>query len=447
MLKLWTNKEELNPQITAFTIGNDPEMDIRIAKWDVIGSIAHTMMLEECKLIETSDSKKLINELKRIHKEIENGTFLIENGVEDVHSQIELVLSNKLGESGKKIHTARSRNDQVLVDLRMYMRNEIFQISKLMKTLFDSFLSMSEEYKKHLMPGYTHLQIAMPSSFGLWFASFAESLADDLIMLESVYRLINRSPLGSAAGYGSSFPIKREITAKLLGFDDLNFNVIYAQSSRVKVEMAVMSALTSLASTIAKFAADACLFMSQNYNFIGLPDDFTTGSSIMPHKKNPDIFELLRAKSNVVKSNAFQWVSLSNNLTTGYFRDYQILKEPLFSTFDITKEILSISNLVLNQMEVRKDIMKNPLYQSSFSVEAIEQRVRNGEAFRTAYHDVMNEIKNGKLQKSENIRYTLEGSMGNLCNEQIRNYFSRTLRKFHFTRVEKAIEKLLSIDS
>lgn len=445
MSKLWSDKSKLHPKIEKFTIGNDAVLDLKLAKWDVIGSLAHSRMLAYVHIISNEEFELLFTELHTILELIKAGEFSIEEGVEDVHSQIELMLTKRIGDVGKKIHTARSRNDQVLLDLRLFMRDEIRGITYLIKELFDSFLLLSQKNKEHLMPGYTHLQIAMPSSFGMWFASFAESLADDLIMLESAYQLVNKNPLGSAAGYGSSFPIKRDITTKLLGFETLNYNSIYAQASRVKVEMAVANAFSSLATTLSRFASDACLFMSQNFGFINLPKEFTTGSSIMPHKKNPDVFELLRAKCNEIKVHSLQLLSFPNNLTTGYFRDYQLLKEPLFKAFDDMKQLLEISILVIPQIIIKENIMESPLYQVSYSVEEVEQRVKAGESFRSAYMDVSEQINKNEFKRQYEVDYSHEGSLGNLCNKEISGLFETIFYKFKFSKVDKTIDHLIQI--
>jgi len=445
MSKLWSDKNKLHPLIEKFTIGNDAVIDLKLAKWDVLGSLAHSKMLTEVGIVTEKEFGLLSAELHSILELIEVGEFSIDEGIEDIHSQVEMMLISWIGDIGKKIHTSRSRNDQVLLDLRLYMRDEIKNTSYLIKELFESFILLSEKNKLYLMPGYTHLQIAMPSSFGLWFASFAESLADDLLLLETAYRMVNKNPLGSAAGYGSSFPIKREITTELLGFESLNYNSMYAQASRVKVEMAVANAFSSIASTMSRFAADACLFMSQNFGFIKLPKEFTTGSSIMPHKNNPDVFELLRAKCNEIKTHSLQLLSFPNNLTTGYFRDYQLLKEPLFKAFDNMKQILEISILVIPQLIIKENIMELSLYDVSFSVEEVEQRVKNGESFRSAYMTVSDQINNGEYKKQAKVDYSHEGSLGNLCNNEISKLFENTFDKFQFLKVEKAMDQLIQI--
>lgn len=444
MNKLWTKEANLNALVEAFTIGDDQETDLYLAKWDVIGSIAHVKMLQKVNLLNYSECEILCKELSQLLDLIASKQFCIKDGIEDVHSQVESYLVDKIGNIGKKIHTGRSRNDQVLLDLRLYMRDDLELVVKLMERLFNSYLSMSNKHKGVKLPGYTHMQIAMPSSFGLWFAAFAESLADDLILLKSGFDLVNKNPFGSAAGYGSSFPICRDATTKFLGFNDLNYNVVYAQWSRLKVETAIMNALSALASTISRFANDACLFMCANYGFISLPDEYTTGSSIMPHKKNPDVFEILRAKANDVKVHLFRLMSTPSNLTTGYFRDYQVLKKPLIDSFQLIKECLEISVLMVNKIQVNNKIMENEIYHQIYSVDEIDVEVRNGTSFRDAYNLVSERVKNNQLKPSNEVLHTLKGSKDNLCNDAISRNFYKIYHEFPFESIRKSYDELLT---
>lgn len=444
MEKLWAKKAKLNSLIEEFTIGEDKETDLHLAKWDVLGSIAHVKMLHQVELIEDYECELILNELSHLLILIKTNQFKIEDGVEDVHSQVEHLLVKKLGAIGKKIHTGRSRNDQVLLDIRLYMRNELEKIIKHIQSLFNAFISKSNQYKDAEMPGYTHLQMAMPSSFGLWFGAFAESLLDDLHQMKSAFGLVNKNPLGSAAGYGSSFPVCRETTTKLLGFDDLNYNVIYAQWSRLKVETAVMSALSSVATTISRFAGDACLFMCGNFGFIELPDEYITGSSIMPHKKNPDAFEILRGKMNDIKVHLFRLISNTNNLNTGYFREYQLLKKPLIDSFEEMKECLKISKILVDEIIIKENIMDNEIYHQIYSVDEIDVEVRNGAPFREAYHIVSEKLKNKEALKPNKIKHSLLGSKDNLCNDRIESNFNKILGRFPFEKIKTAYKDLMA---
>lgn len=441
--KLWEKNFEVNREIERFTVGRDREMDLYLAKYDVLGSMAHITMLESIGLLKRDELPPLLAELKRIYTIAERGEFCIEDGVEDVHSQVELMLTRRLGDMGKKIHSGRSRNDQVLVDLKLFTRHELKEIADAVKLLFDELIRKSDHYKNTLMPGYTHLQIAMPSSFGLWFGAYAESLADDMLFLQAAYRMTNRNPLGSAAGYGSSFPLNRELTTRLLGFDSMDYNVVYAQMGRGKMERNVAFALASVAGTLAKLAFDACLFNSQNFSFVKLPKECTTGSSIMPHKKNPDVFELIRAKSNKIQSLPQQVMLIMNNLPCGYFRDLQIIKEVFLPAFGELKDCLQMTAYIINKMEVNEHILDNEMYDPIFSVEEVNRLAADGMPFRDAYKQVGLEIEAGTFHADKHIRHTHEGSIGNLCNDRIQALMEQTLAGFHFERVEQAESKLL----
>jgi len=441
--KLWEKNFEVNAEIERFTVGKDRELDLYLARYDVLGSMAHITMLESIGLLKKSELAALLAELKQIYATCERGEFEIEDGVEDVHSQVELMLTRKLGDIGKKIHSGRSRNDQVLVDLKLFTRHELQDIVQYVKVLFDELIAKSNQYKDVLMPGYTHLQIAMPSSFGLWFGAYAEGLADDMLYLLAAYQLTNRNPLGSAAGYGSSFPLNRTMTTKLLGFESMAYNVVYAQMGRGKMERNVSYSLASVAGTIAKLAYDACLFNSQNFGFIKLPKECTTGSSIMPHKKNPDVFELIRAKSNKIQSLPQQVMLIMNNLPTGYFRDLQIIKEVFLPVFAELKDCLQMTAYIINKMEVNDHILDNAMYDPIFSVEEVNNLAVQGIPFRDAYKQVGMEIENGTFIPNKEIHHTHEGSIGNLYNEEIEKMMKKTLDQFHFEQVEQAEQALL----
>ena len=441
--KLWEKNFEVNREIERFTVGRDRELDLYLAKYDVLGSMAHITMLESIGLLAKEELEPLLAELRNIYRLCERGEFRIEDGVEDVHSQVELMLTEKLGDMGKKIHSGRSRNDQVLVDLKLFTRHELRLVVEAVKALFDELIQKSERYKQVLMPGYTHLQVAMPSSFGLWFGAYAESLADDMLFLQAAYRMTNRNPLGSAAGYGSSFPLNRTMTTQLLGFDSMDYNVVYAQMGRGKMERNVSFALASVAGTLAKLAFDACLFNSQNFGFVKLPKECTTGSSIMPHKKNPDVFELIRAKSNKLQALPQQVTLIMNNLPVGYFRDLQIIKEVFLPAFGELKDCLSMAAYIVNKMEVNEHILDNPIYDPMFSVEEVNDLAAHGMPFRDAYKKVGLEIEAGEFKPRKEIHHTHEGSIGNLCNDQIVALMERTLGEFHFERVERAEKALL----
>ena len=443
MTKLWEKSTQVNAKIEAFTIGLDREMDVFLAKYDVLGSMAHIRMLESVGLLESTELEILLKELKNIYKIANEGNFVIEKGVEDVHSQVEMLLTQKLGDMGKKIHSGRSRNDQVLLDLKLFTRNEIEKITSSVTGLFDVLIDQSNRYKDVLLPGYTHLQVAMPSSFGLWFGAYAESLADDLQLLLSAWKITNRNPLGSAAGYGSSFPLDRQLTTDLLGFDTMNYNVVYAQMGRGKMERTVANALASVAATVAKLAFDACMFTSQNFGFIHLPDEFTTGSSIMPHKKNPDVFELTRAKCNKIQSLPQQIMMITNNLPSGYFRDLQIIKEVFIPVFAELTDCLEMTALMMAQVEINTEILKDSRYDYLFSVEEVNRLTLSGVPFRDAYKKVGLEIEAGKFKPDKTVHHTHQGSIGNLCNNEITAYKNQIIAQFSFEKVRKAENELL----
>ena len=443
MNKLWEKNFEINKEIERFTVGRDREMDLYLAKYDVLGSMAHITMLESIGLLGSDELPVLLDELRNIYHICEKGEFVIEEGVEDVHSQVELMLTRKLGDMGKKIHSGRSRNDQVLVDLKLRCRHDIKRIVDGVKTLFDELVHKSEQYKNVLMPGYTHLQVAMPSSFGLWFGAYAESLTDDVLMLQAAYRQANRNPLGSAAGYGSSFPLDREMTTRLLGFESMAYNVVYAQMGRGKMERNVTYALASVAGTVAKMAFDACLFNSQNFSFVKLPKECTTGSSIMPHKKNPDVFELIRAKCNKIQGLPQQIMLIMNNLPCGYFRDLQIIKEVFLPAFDELTDCLDMAAYIINRIEVNENILDNPMYDPIFSVEEVNKLAANGMPFRDAYKKVGLEIEAGEFVPDKKIHHTHAGSIGNLCNDRISEMMNKLLADFNFKQMEDAEKALV----
>jgi len=445
-MKLWDKGTEINQLIETFTIGRDTEMDYFLAEFDVIGSLAHIIMLESIGLLTSPELALLSGELREIYKEIKAGKFVIEDGSEDVHSQVELMLTRKLGDVGKKIHSGRSRNDQVLLDLKLYTRSEIKSVVDQTLELFEILMAQSEKYQHILMPGYTHLQVAMPSSFGLWFGAYAESLTDDLLLLQATYRIADQNPLGSAAGYGSSFPLNRQMTTDLLGFESMNYNVVYAQMGRGKVEKSVTFALASVAATLSRMAYDVCLFMSQNFNFVSLPDELTTGSSIMPHKKNPDVFELLRSHCNRIQSLPNQILLMTNNLPSGYFRDLQLIKEVFIPAFAELKSCLTIASFAISNIKVNENIMDDNRYENIYSVEEVNRKVLQGVPFRDAYRQVGESIKKGTFQPDKNVCHTHEGSIGNLCLPEIREKMEVILINFNFGKVEKAFEQLISGD-
>lgn len=444
MAKLWEKTTQVDAKIEAFTVGRDREMDLFLAKYDVMGSMAHIRMLESVGLLQADELKTLLTELKKIYLLAESGDFTIEEGVEDVHSQVEMLLTSSLGDMGKKIHSGRSRNDQVLLDLKLFSRAEIEKTVLAVSELFEVLISQSNKYKDVLLPGYTHLQVAMPSSFGLWFGAYAESLADDLQLLLSAWKITNRNPLGSAAGYGSSFPLNRQMTTDLLGFDSMNYNVVYAQMGRGKMERTVANALASVAATISKLAFDACMFTSQNFGFIRLPDKFTTGSSIMPHKKNPDVFELTRAKCNKLQSLPQQIMMITNNLPSGYFRDLQIIKEVFVPAFGELTDCIEMTAMMMAQVEVNADILKEDRYDYLFSVEEVNRLTLTGVPFRDAYKQVGLEIEAGNFKPNKTVNHTHQGSIGNLFNDEICNYKNDILSQFSFNKMHTALADLLA---
>jgi argininosuccinate lyase len=428
-MKLW-QKDNSNTSnlIEKFTVGKDNELDLVLAEFDVKGSIAHTQMLESIGLLTKKELKAIHTELNNILKEIKQGKFVIEAGVEDIHSQVELLLTKRIGEAGKKIHSGRSRNDQVLVDIKLYLRYEITEITKQVNDLFNQLIKLSEEHKDKLLPGYTHLQIAMPSSFGLWFGAYAESLSDDMELMIAAYNIANKNPLGSGAGYGSSFPLNRTMTTELLEFESMNYNVVYAQMTRGKSEKIMAMAMASVAATLSKLAYDVCLYINQNFRFITFPDNLTTGSSIMPHKKNPDVFELIRAKCNMLQALPNELTLLTNNLPSGYHRDMQMTKECLFPAIVTLKDCLEITTYMLKHITVKSDILKDPKYAFLFSVEVVNNQVLSGIPFREAYKNVGNDIEKGKFKVPEKINHTHEGSIGNLCNKQIKALMDKKVK-------------------
>ena len=441
--KLWEKGWDADKEIERFTVGRDRELDMYLAPYDVQGSLAHIKMLETIELLTAEELETLTRELIDIYREIERGEFKIEEGVEDVHSEVELLLTRRLGDVGKKIHSGRSRNDQVLVDLKLFTRDKLRTVAEQVDRLFDCLQAQSERYKDIILPGYTHLQVAMPSSFGLWFGAYAESLSDDLLFLLAAYRLANRNPLGSAAGYGSSFPLNRTLTTELLGFEGLNYNVVYAQMGRGKLERNVAWALAGVAGTLSKLAFDACLFNSQNFGFIKLPPECTTGSSIMPHKKNPDVFELIRAKSNKLQALPNSLLMVMNNLPSGYFRDLQILKELFVPAFDELDDCLKMATYIVERMEVNEHAADDPRYDLMWTVEEVNRRTLEGTPFRDAYKQVGLEVERGEFCPRKEARHTHEGSLGNLKNREINGRFKQLLAEFDFAKTSETIDKLL----
>lgn len=443
-MKLWQKETAVEQSVEKFTVGNDRDLDLDLAPFDVLGSLAHTKMLESIGLLTKKELSLIQDELKNIYREIEEGDFFIEENVEDIHSQIELLLTKRIGEAGKKIHSGRSRNDQVLVDLKLFFRSEIKQLVYETKRLFELLINLSNQYKEVLMPGYTHLQIAMPSSFGLWFGAYAESLVDDLEVMLSAWKVCNKNPLGSAAGYGSSFPLNRTLTTVLLGFETLNYNVVYAQMGRGKTERIVAQGMSALAATLAKLAMDACLYMNQNFGFISFPDQLTTGSSIMPHKKNPDVFELIRSRCNKILALPNEIALMTSNLPMGYHRDLQLLKENLFPAFSSLNDCLQMMHLMLSNVQVNKSILNDPKYDYLFSVEVVNNEVLKGVPFREAYKAIGLSIEDGTFKPLKEVNHTHEGSIGNLQNGEITNQFSKIFSSFGFTKVDKALKELLN---
>lgn len=441
--KLWEKNVQVNAEIDRFTVGRDREMDMYLAKYDVLGSMAHITMLESIGLLISDELKILLEELKNIYASVERGEFVIEDGIEDVHSQVELMLTRRLGDVGKKIHSGRSRNDQVLVDLKLFIRAQLKSVAEAVERLFHVLISQSNRYKDVLMPGYTHLQIAMPSSFGLWFGAYAESLVDDMMFLQAAYKTCNRNPLGSAAGYGSSFPLDREMTTRLLGFDSMNYNVVYAQMGRGKVERNVSFALASIAGTLSKMAFDACMFSCQNFGFVKLPDECTTGSSIMPHKKNPDVFELTRAKCNKIQALPQQIMMIMNNLPSGYFRDLQIIKEVFLPAFEELEDCLQMATYIMEKIKINEHILDDDKYLYMFSVEEVNRLASEGMPFRDAYKKVGLDIEAGNFSHDKTVHHTHAGSIGNLCNDKIEELMQQVVSGFNFEKVIQAENSLL----
>lgn len=441
-MKLWQKNIEVDGAVDRFTVGRDRELDVQLAQADVLGSLAHTRMLQSIGLLSEEDLRAVQSELKNIYRQIEAGNFRIDEGVEDVHSQVEFMLTERIGEAGKKIHSGRSRNDQVLVDLRIFLRKEIMEIALLAGELFETLQALSEQYKGVLMPGYTHLQIAMPSSFGLWFGAYAESLVDDMQMMLAAYRICNRNPLGSAAGYGSSFPLDRSMTTRLLGFDSMDYNVIYAQMGRGKTERVTAQAIGAIAATIGRLAMDNTLFLNQNFGFISYPPELTTGSSIMPHKKNPDVWEIIRGKCNLIQVLPNQISMLTANLPVGYHRDLQLLKEVLFPALKDIRDVINMADMMLHHISVRENILAEEKYKYIFSVEAVNEMVLQGVPFREAYRKVGLDIENGDFKPSAHVNHTHEGSIGNLCNQQVAGLMQNVMSQFGFDRVRQAESEL-----
>lgn len=444
MSKLWQKNSHVAASVESFTIGNDQAMDLYLAQYDVLGSIAHATMLSEVGLLTTDEQLQIKNTLIKIYERIEAGQFKLDAGVEDIHSQVEILLTQELGDIGKKIHSARSRNDQVLVDLKLFLRAEIILLSKAVQSFFDVLQNKSEAHKNDLLPGYTHLQLAMPSSFGLWLGAYAESLVDDMTMLQAAFTVVNKNPLGSAAGYGSSFPIKRTRTTELLGFETLNYNVVYAQMGRGKAERITATAMANIADTLARLSMDACLFLNQNFGFISFPEELTTGSSIMPHKKNPDVFELIRSHCNRIKALPNEIMMMTTNLPSGYHRDLQLLKEHLFPAFIQLRSCIEMAALMIQHMEVKKDLLEDVKYQYLFSVEEVNKLVLSGMPFRDAYKKVGLDIEEGKFTHSTKIAHVHEGSIGNLCNEEIAKEMKKVVALMPTEKVAKQLNTLIN---
>ncbi len=445
-MKLW-QKEGVSTaeQIERFTVGRDREMDLYLAPFDVLGNLAHAQMLETIGLLSSGELSMMKDELKGIYRDIQAGQFIIEDGIEDVHSQVELLLTRALGDVGKKIHSGRSRNDQVLVDLKLFTRDRLWHVAEAVRRVFDRLINRSEEHKNDLLPGYTHLQIAMPSSFGLWFGAYAEALSDDMLTLQTAYRLANRNPLGSGAGYGSSFPLNRTLTTELLGFEGMHVNVVYAQMSRGKTEQTALTALAAIAATLSRMAMDICLYNSQNFGFLILPDALTTGSSIMPHKKNPDVAELLRAKTNRLKALPMEITLVMSNLPSGYHRDMQLLKEIMMPAFDEILDCLEITDFMLEHLQVKPNLLDDSKYDLLFSVERVNELVLQGVPFREAYRTVGKEIADHTYAPLRNLHHTHEGSIGNLGNDLIEQSMDQAMAGFGAEKTQKAIKQLLAM--
>lgn len=443
-MKLWDKGIKVNDKVEAFTVGKDREMDLYLAPFDILGTMAHITMLESVGLLEKDELEQLLDALKGLYKKAIAGEFVIEDGVEDVHSQVEMLLTAELGDVGKKVHSGRSRNDQVLLDLKLFVRDKLQEVVGAVNDFFTALQTQSEKYKEVLIPGYTHLQVAMPSSFGLWFGAYAESLTDDMMMLNAAWKMSNQNPLGAAAGYGSSFPLNRQLTTNLLGFDNMNYNVVYAQMGRGKTEKNVAMALSSVASTVGKFAMDSCLYMSQNFGFLSLPNELTTGSSIMPHKKNPDVFELIRAKCNVIQALPEQISLIIGNLPSGYFRDLQLIKETFLPVFDDLISCLDLATFAVENITISEDVLSNDIYKYAFSVEEVNKLVLQGVPFRDAYKQVGAQIEEGKFEPSIEVNHSHEGSIGNLCTSEIKQKMNGLIESFNMDKVQKAIEVLIN---
>jgi argininosuccinate lyase len=441
--KLWEKDISIDQRIDKFTVGDDRQLDLQLAEFDILGSIAHIKMLNKIGLIQDNELNRLLKSLRKLYQSVQKNNFRIEEDVEDIHSQMEMELTRELGDVGKKIHAGRSRNDQILVDLKLFTRSKLTNLVGSIESLFNHLLDLSEKYKNILLPGYTHMQVAMPSSFGLWFGAYAESLADDLLLIEAAYKIVNKNPLGSAAGYGSSFPLDRKLTTKLLGFEDLNYNSVYAQMNRGKMERIVSQAIASVASTLGKMTADIILYLSQNFNFISFPDQFTTGSSIMPHKKNPDVFEIIRARCNHIMALPNEIMLITNNLISGYHRDLQLLKNSFLPALNEIIECTDMMKYMLKHIQINKDILSDPKYTYLFSVEEVNKKVIEGVPFRDAYREVGEQIEKGTFKSNKEIKHKHEGSIGNLCNDQIKRMFVDVLAQFNFKEYQNALERLL----
>src|SRR5690554_746746 len=442
-MKLWQKDTKTENAVDKFTVGRDRELDVHLAAADILGSLAHTQMLESIGLLTKDELIQIQEELKSIFKDVEKGDFKIDSDIEDVHSQIEFLLTQRIGEAGKKIHSGRSRNDQVLVDLKLFLRSEIEHIVNNTNLLFSQLISLSEKHNAVLIPGYTHLQIAMPSSFGLWFGAYAESLIDDLEMMLAAWKVCNKNPLGSAAGYGSSFPLNRTLTTELLGFETLNYNVVYAQMGRGKTERVIAQGMSSIAATLAKFSMDVCLYMNQNFGFLSFPDELTTGSSIMPHKKNPDVFELIRSRCNKIQALPNEIALMTTNLPSGYHRDLQLLKENLFPAFESLNECLKMTTLMLQNIQIKENILNDKKYDYLFSVEVVNNEVLSGVPFREAYKNIGLAIENGTYKPLKEVNHIHEGSIGNLMNKEISEAFKKVIQDFNFEKVHQALHALL----
>ncbi len=443
-MKLWEKGIDTDQFISEFTVGQDRNLDMQLASYDILGTLAHIQMLAHIDLLTEGEYVSLKKALQSIYRDIEDGRFSISSEAEDIHSQIEWILTQQLGEVGKKVHSGRSRNDQVLVDLKLYFLFEIKKILALSESLFQKLIELSEKYKDVLLPGYTHMQVAMPSSFGLWFGAFAESLVDDIWMLYAAYQVANQNPLGSAAGYGSSFPLDRTMTTELLGFEEMSYNVVYAQMGRGKTEKYLSYAMAAIATTLNKLAMDVCMYSSQNFQFIQLPDELTTGSSIMPHKKNPDVFEILRGKTNQIQGVPGTISLIMTNLPSGYHREMQLLKEVLFPAIENLRYCLHMTHYAIGQIHVNSDILNNTIYQYVMSVEVVNKKVLDGKPFRTAYQEVAEEIKSGNYSSPKDIKHYHEGSLGNLCNTEIQKKMEKLIQKFDYSKILASVSNLLT---